>query len=384
MKILILTGRHLPTIGGTQAHVKNLSNKLRRFGNDVLIIAEKSPWSLRWREIIDGVIVYRAPIRSFKFILLPIFFLLSIFECKRFNPDIVHAHFALPSGLVALALSKIFGKPFIITVHGVDILRDSEVKYGLRLNPVLNIITKFVLRRAPYVIACSEFVRIEVERCGLRKDKIKVITNGVDEIDRKLLLARTKHRKFRKELGLPESHKVLFTARRLIPKNGVHYLLRAMKKIAEKRSDILLIVAGDGPQFKELVEMAKIMKLTKVRFLGEVDSHQLEKLYVASDIVVIPSLIEAAGITAVESMAYMKPLVAFDSGGLTEIIDENKVGIVVENRNIEQLSNKILELVESPSRRRKFSNNCMKNIGKYDWNKITKRIYELYCSSTRA
>jgi glycosyltransferase involved in cell wall biosynthesis len=143
-------------------------------------------------------------------------------------------------------------------------------------------------------------------------------------------------------------------------------------------------VAGDGPQFKELVEMAKIMKLTKIRFLGEVDSHQLEKLYVASDIVVIPSLIEAAGITALESMAYMKPLVAFDSGGLTEIIDENEVGIVVENRNIEQLSNKILELVESPSRRRKFSNNCMKNIGKYDWNKITKRIYELYCSSTRA
>lgn len=380
MRILILTGRHLPTIGGTQAHVKNLSNELRRFGNDVSIIAEKNPWSLRWREIINGVIVYRAPIRASKFILLPIFFFLSIFGCKKSNPDIVHAHFALPSGLVALVLSKIFGKPFIITVHGADILRDSEAKYGLRLNPILDIMTKFVLRRAPYVIACSEFVKREVERCGVRKDKIKVITNGVDEIDRKLLLAKTKHRKFRKELGLPESYKVLFTARRLIPKNGVHYLLRAMKKIAEQRSDVLLIVAGDGPQFKELVEMAKIMKLSKVQFLGEVDSLLLEKLYVASDIVVIPSLIEAAGIIALESMAYMKPLVAFDSGGLTEIISENKVGVVVRNRDIDELSRTILEVVDSPSLLEDFSNNCQKNIKKYSWDKITKEVNDLYHS----
>jgi len=381
LKILMLTGRFLPTVGGAQVHVEKISSRLRNMGNDVMIIAEKKPLKLRWKEIVNGIMVYRAPIRAFRYILSPTYLFLSIFECLKFNPDMIHAHFAFPPGLVALILGKIFRKPSIVTVHGVDILRDSETKYGMRLNPLLDLAIKFVLKRVTYVIACSKFVRKEVERCGVRKEKVKVINNGIDEIDRKLLLAKSKCQQFRKELDLPNDYKILFTVGRLIPKRGIHYLVRSMKRVAERRSDVLLIVAGDGPQFKELVKMTEKMKLEKtVRFVGEVDNLQLEKMYIASDIVVLPSLIEAFGITVLESMAYMKPLVAFDSGGPSEVISENEIGFVVENRSIDELAEKILELTKSPTLLKEFSSNCQKNIRKYDWDKIADQIRQLYDS----
>ena len=107
---------------------------------------------------------------------------------------------------------------------------------------------KFTLRNASLVISCSEFVRKELKKLGLADEKIKVIPNGIDDIDRKLNLSRVKMDEYRAELNIPHDQKILFTARRLIPKNGLHYLLRSMNLIIKIRRDITLLIAGDGPQ----------------------------------------------------------------------------------------------------------------------------------------
>jgi len=375
----MLTARYLPTIGGAQVHVKNLAKEMLKRGNSVIIIAEKSPLKLKTHEYMEGVEVYRAPLRILKGLLSPIYLFLSITICFIFNPDVIHAHFAFPPGFIGTFLSKLFKKPCIVTAHGVDILKDAETNYGIRLNPFLDFAVKFTLKSASYIIACSEYVKNEVKKCGISEEKVIVINNGIDEIDRRVYQAEMMRQKVRKELNLPDDSIVLFTARRLVPKNGLHYLLHAIKKVSYKIPNIMLMVAGDGPQFRELTKMVEKMNLSKnVQFLGEINNCLLERMYIACDLVIIPSVVEAFGIAALEAMAYLKPIVAFDSGGLTEIISENKVGLIARNRDVKDLAEKILKLITSPMLKKEFTINCKRRIKKYNWDKIAEKTQNVY------
>jgi glycosyltransferase involved in cell wall biosynthesis len=375
----MLTSRYFPTVGGAQIHVEKISSALNTPGNDVVIVAEKSPFHLKSREIINGIFVNRAPLRFLKYTLSFWYFLIGIFECLRFNPNIIHAHFAFPPGLISVILSKIFRKPCVITVHGIDILKDHEAQYGMRLIPSMEFILKFTLRNASLIIACSEFVRKELKKFGLPDERIKIIPNGMDDIERKMKLSREKKEEYRTKLNLPMNQKILFTPRRLVPKNGLHYLLRSMDLVINKRKDVTLIIAGTGPQLSELKKLKEELGLQlNVKFFGEVNADLLERLYIASDVIVLPSLIEAFGLVVLESMAYSKPIIAFDSGGPTELILENHNGIIVENRNIEQLSGAILNIIQNDSLFHEFQVNSQKNIKKYDWNKITKSLVQSY------
>ncbi len=375
----MLTTRYFPTIGGGQIHVEKLASALNTMGNDVAIVAEKNPFYLKSREIIKEIVVSRAPLRSLKYLLSFWYVLVGFLEYLRFRPDIIHSHFAIPSGLISIIISKIVRKPCVITVHGIDILKDHEAQYGIRLIPFMDFILKFTLRNATLIISCSEFVRNELKKLNLVDEKIKVIPNGIENIEHKLNFSREKSNEYRSELNIHTNQKILFTPRRLIPKNGLHYLLRSMDSVIKNRKDIKLLIAGKGPQLTELLKIKEEMGLQKnVKFLGEVDADLLEKLYIASDIIVLPSLIEAFGLVVLESMAYSKPIIAFDSGGPTELILENHTGIIVENRNVEQLSESILNLFQSPSLLEEFKKNSQKNIKKYDWNIIANSVIESY------
>jgi glycosyltransferase involved in cell wall biosynthesis len=152
-----------------------------------------------------------------------------------------------------------------------------------------------------------------------------------------------------------------------------------MSLIIKTRRDITLLIAGDGPQLGELIEYSRKTGLQKnVQFFKEVNTNLLEKLYVTSDIIILPSLIEAFGLVVLESMAYSKTIISFDSGGPTELISQNNNGLIVENRNIKQLSETILYLLNSPSLIKKFRDNCEKNVKKYDWVNITNELISLY------
>lgn len=381
LKILMLTSLYYPTVGGTQNHVERISSNLSIRNNHVVIIAEKKPSHLKSREVVNNILVCRAPLRQMRYLFFLPYLLLSILECLRFNPQIIHAHFAFPPGLIAILLSKVFRKPCLITVHGVDVLKDQEARYGLRLMPIMDSLIKLILNQASLVISCSKFVRNIIENMGVSKNKIVVIPNGVDNIEQKFRLSKNYHNEYKADLGFLQDQVILFSARRLVLKNGLHYLIKAMEKISTHKTDVILIIAGDGPLRNQLIKMINRLNLKKnVRLLGEINPSELERLYVASDIIVLPSLIEAFGIIVLESMAYSKPIISFDSGGPTELINQNKNGLIVENRNIQQLTESILHLIHSPSLIINLKNNADRNVRKYDWNNVTNVLLSYYYS----
>jgi glycosyltransferase involved in cell wall biosynthesis len=378
----MLTARFLPTIGGAQIHVSELSRALVALGFEITIVAEKSTRGNSFMEKLNAVKIRRAPIRMYRGLLFPAYVVTALINELR-GRGIVHAHFAIPCGLVGLLLKGIFRVPLVITVHGTDIVKAPEVPYGIRVNPFFDLLTKLILRRADHVIACSEFTHRLVLECGVISSKTSVISNGIASVDRKKMLqAAMSSRRIRDEIGVGPEALLLLTVGRLVPQKGMENLISAMA-ILKKLTNAHAVVAGDGPLRARLEQLARDLGVSDhVTFLGEVNPTELPRLYLASDMVLIPSIVEAFGLPAVEAMAYHRPTITFDSGGPSEIVRREGTGIVVDQRSPEALAESVMRLARDGTMAEQIRTKCEHAALAYNWNSIaqqTKQVYDSLC-----
>jgi glycosyltransferase involved in cell wall biosynthesis len=212
---------------------------------------------------------------------------------------------------------------------------------------------------------------------GLPPDKLVMIPNGVNtqcyrDVDCDM-------KEFRSKFALPEEKIVLFVGR-LVYEKGIHVLINAVPKILQKVNAKFIIV-GSGYMKEQLLNIVRSMGLEhKVLFEGFLDEDSLLKLQKCADVSVVPSLFEPFGIVALEAMAAKSPVVASDTGGLSEIIDHDVTGVKVYPNNPDSLAWGITKVLVDDNYRRTISENAYRRvIEKYDWEKIaqqTKRIYE--------
>ena len=156
--------------------------------------------------------------------------------------------------------------------------------------------------------------------------------------------SRTDLKDFRSKFALPEEKIVLFVGR-LVYEKGIHILINAVPKILDKVNAKFIIV-GSGYMKEQLLNIVRSMGLEhKVLFEGFVDEASLLKLQKCADVSVVPSLFEPFGIVALEAMAAKSPVVASDTGGLSEIIEHDVTGVKVYPNNPDSLAwgiNKVL------------------------------------------
>jgi glycosyltransferase involved in cell wall biosynthesis len=184
---------------------------------------------------------------------------------------------------------------------------------------------------------------------------------------------------FRNKFALPEEKIVLFVGR-LVYEKGIHILINAVPKILEKVNAKFIIV-GSGYMKEQLLNIVRSMNLEhKVLFEGFMDEQTLLKLQQCADVSVVPSLFEPFGIVALEAMAAKSPVVASDTGGLSEIIQHEVTGVKVYPNNPESLSWGITKVLLDDSYRQRLRENAYKKVLEmYDWEKIaqqTRNIYE--------
>ena len=218
--------------------------------------------------------------------------------------DLVHAHW-LPSAAVALTTRK----PFVVQVWGTDIELARRV-------PSL---ARRVLRRARVVIAPSTALADEARRLGA--EDVRVIPSGVD------LPAVVSE-----EADPPE---VLY-AGRLSPEKGVRELVAAAVGLP-------LVVAGDGPLRDEVPGA-----------MGFVPHDELERLFERAAVVACPSHREGFGVVCAEAMAFGRPVVAGDVGGLRDLVVHEETGLLVPPGNVEALRAALQRLLADPDLRRRF------------------------------
>lgn len=308
-----------------------------------------------------GAIVPRIKEKKVRILLVPCLLIALFTNIRRMEKafDMVHAHWIIPQGLVQC----LFHKPYLVTGHGGDVT-------SLNIGP-LKKWKKLCLKRAGYCTAVSEKLkRIMLEICP--EVKISVIPMGCD--------TKAFGRQYRIEnyFGQGNQKMILFVGR-LAEKKGVTYLIKAMREIDGK-----LAIVGQGPletQLKEQVVQEGLEQ--KIVFLGSKTHEELQSIYASADIFAMPSVTardgdeEGFGLVMLEAMASGLPIVASGSGGIVDLIHHEKTGLLVKERDAEQLAVQINRLCHDDSLYKELQQSSIKCVQAYDYKVIANRYYNV-------
>ncbi|MEE8168533.1 MAG: glycosyltransferase family 4 protein [Candidatus Hydrothermarchaeales archaeon] len=236
-----------------------------------------------------------------------------VVQAKKLDKfDIYHGH-VYASGLLANYLARRSRGKAVNTIHGSYYPIWNEIASPLEAGFYGNcerILAPLLARMSNLQIHTAGYFAKQVLEWGAPKEKIRVIHNGVDS---DVFHPSVKAVEFDKDAP------VIFTARRLVRKNGVEYLVRAMKHVLRKE-DCSLLIAGDGPERSRLEGLASKLGISsRIIFLGLLQHREIPSYLALADVAVVPSLIEASSLFILEAMAMDKPLVATKVGAIPEI-----------------------------------------------------------------
>ena len=328
MNILLHCVYFPPEVGGLESHVFYLARGLVKKGHRVDVVTSRSLRGVPSQEEMEGIRVWRTWFPARNPLGWSLHSLGSIPQTRRLarEADIVHAQ-AFASVLPGALGRRVSGAPLVATFHTSHFLTRAEK--GL-WRPVLG----SLVRTADHALAASEEIARVAERLA-PGTPVEPLTNGVEtEFFRRV------------EPALPPAVRPrIVVPRRLFPKNGVEYMIRAMPFILHDL-EVEAVLVGDGPERSRLQQLARKLGVEeRVSFLGKRPHHEMPGLLSSADLAVVPSLMEATSVAALESMACELPVVASRVGGLPEIVDE-EVGALFEAGNAQDLARAVVELLQ--------------------------------------
>lgn len=253
----------------------------------------------------------------------------------RHKPHLLHANWAIPSGLVSWLVGKITNTPVLVTVLGADVYQK-----GLR-----KFMVKFVLERVDHVVACSEHVRrLLVEFATPRK--LTVIPNSVDVQEIMSVKDRINPRTIKKKLGIDPEATVIFTIRRLVAEKRIADLVEAAAQVSPEMGNVIFLIGGFGPELDNLQKLAKQLNIeSKVKFLGALpESEKLEILSLA-DICVQTSVQEGLSIALLEFMASGATVIASSAAGQSDVIVDGENGYLYPPADPESLAKLLIQCI---------------------------------------
>jgi glycosyltransferase involved in cell wall biosynthesis len=232
---------------------------------------------------------------------------------KKNRFDIVHTHNMGPLIYGTIACRLASNTHLINTRHG------RETKTA---NPII-----WALNQK--IVAISSDAAEQMLKCNkINKDKVSIIPNGTDLKTFDIKVSDEEKLSIKKSLGLNHDTLILGNIGRLAKEKDQGSLIKAVKKMVSKKNKIELIMVGDGPLKKELMELAKELNvLESVKFLGY--RNDIAKLLSIIDVFVLSSFTEGISLTLLEAMAAGKPIVATKVGGNPEVVDDGVTGILV-------------------------------------------------------
>jgi glycosyltransferase involved in cell wall biosynthesis len=290
--------------------------------------------------------------------------------------DIYHGHI-YSSGLIANYLARRSGGVAVNTIHGSyypiwDKLTNPIAAQCYRTAE--RILAPALARLSDVQLHTGDYFAQQVVAWGAPEHKIRTIYNGADLTRFDPLIPRAMFPHISIDPSLP----VILTARRLVRKNGIHHLLRAMRIVCSKEKCQLIII-GEGEERASLERLTHELHIQDhVHFLGMIPHEQLPPYLALGDIAVVPSLVEASSIFMLEAMAMAKPVIATNAGGLPEILTPS-AGILVEPMDEIGLADAILELLRNKEKRLRLGEQAYYHVKEnYSWKAIAQQMESEY------
>ena len=307
MRILTLTCEYPPVGGGGATVCQVLAQALVRAGHEVDVLTARMP-GLTDEEWTGGVRVVRAGgwrrQRHYSTALEQASFMLPMLQrgqklADSCAYDLVHAHFVVPTGIVARRIARRHGVPYVVTAHGSDVPGYNADRFAL-LHRLIGPAWADVLSEASAVTSPSAFVKKLIRN---RADiAVDVIPNAFDAAGAS---------------AMPRRRRVL-TVARLVERKGVQHLIEAM---AGLDGGVECVVVGDGPMRASLEERARALALP-ITFTGFLDRDALQAVYASASIFVLPSTCENFPMVLLEAMAAGCAVVTTTHPGCAEVVGD--------------------------------------------------------------
>ena len=354
MKILFITRKFPPSTGGMELFAFDLSNAL----------AGKASVSLvKW----GGHGRARAVL-----VALPYLFCKAFWKLLTGKIDVIHAQDGVlaPLGYI---LSRLFRKPFVLVIHGLD---------ATYRNPLFWAIVPWAMRRAATVICISQAAARAAQEVGVPEEKLQVIPIAVTDAlygksDRPALLQR---------LELPKDTKFLLTVGRLVKRKGVAWFIgEVLPGLAKQYPELVYIVIGEGQERANIqAAIAKHDLQPHVQLLGRVSDDLYEAAYNGADVFVMPNInvpgdIEGFGLVLLEASSCALPVVAADTEGIKDAIEDGKNGMLVPSGDTKAFQREISRFLADPALAKRFGAQSRDfTLATYQWDKIAGRYIEQY------
>jgi glycosyltransferase involved in cell wall biosynthesis len=281
---------------------------------------------------------------------------------RKIRPDVLHAHWLIPQGTLAVGVGKLYDVPVLLTAHGTDV-------FGLRGN-FFRLIKRFTLRGGHRITAVSGPLAKACSDLAPLGKKMQVIPMGVDST----LFSGKKKKSLMRGAQTADEARLLFVGR-LSEKKGVRLLIEAMPLIVEQIPGIRLTIVGSGEledNLKALVE--RLGLLNHIRFAGSVPNKELPDYYTNADVFIGPSVTtsdgntEGLGLTFIEASLCGCLLIGTDTGGISDIIKDNVTGFLVKPGDSKLLAEKIMYAVHNLSELNELRNMSQKHVKEnYEW-----------------
>jgi glycosyltransferase involved in cell wall biosynthesis len=286
--------------------------------------------------------------------------------------DVIHAHWAIPTGPAAVSAARRLGLPSVITMHGGDVYVNPEQGYDFPTRWYVRPALRWTLRKAGALTAITEDCRQHALRAGAPSRSMHLVFNGTDLRRFSPAPAGTVDPRF--------GPTMIFACRQLFPRKGIRFLVEAAAQLKPRFPDLKVVVAGDGFERPELIALAEGLGIARdITFLGWVPNSELPQYYRAAALSVIPSLEEGFGIPAAEAMGCETPVVASDAGGLPEVVEHGVTGLVVPRGDANALAGAIGELLADPARRRRMGQAGRERaLRLFDWDRSAEQFEQIY------
>ena len=302
----------------------------------------------------------------------------TIHVARAQGADVIHAHWAIPTGPAAVKAARKLGLPSIITMHGGDVYVNREQGYDFPTRWYVRPALRWTLNRADALTAITEDCRQHALRAGAPDASIHLVFNGTD------LRRFSPGPTGTSRAGDPKfGPHMIFACRQLFPRKGIRFLIEAAAKLKPRFPDLQVVVAGDGFERPDLIKLAESLGVGQdVTFLGWVPNNELPPYYRAAAVSVIPSLEEGFGIPAAEAMGCETPVVASDAGGLPEVVEHGVTGLVVPRGDSAALAEAIGSLLADPARSAAMGRaGRLRALRLFDWDRTAAQFEQIYATA---
>jgi len=352
VRILVCNYEYPPLGGGGGVMTKRLAEELGK-RHSVTVLTSGYSGSLH-DEVVNGVQVYRVSVARRKrrytaslvsmLLYWPMSFVKGSQLCRTGKYDLIHSHFAIPTGPSSLMLAKKFGIPHVLSIHGGDIFDPSKA-----LSPHktwgLHATVQKVINQSDRVLAQSRNTLANAQ-------KYYHVTRPIDIVP--LAIDRPNFMKADREaLGFNNDDVLLITIGRLVARKGIHLLIDMMTRFDHDR--VKLLVLGEGPDRETLEETAAQRGVSsRIIFKGWVSDSEKFQLLNVADVFVSSALHEGFGLIFIEAMACGLPIVSFDNGGHTDFLIDGKTGYLVPVGIVDSFLDRVTYLCKNQELRTQF------------------------------